>query len=146
MLATMTMLVVMRVLLVVRDGVEFEAGRRGRCGDYTARGSTYAWLRSCSICYICTVCTVLYISFDVRTVRCSAVEDWSPTQHHHHHVPKNRRGSSEVKFLGGWMVVVGGCGLAWERAGVRKHALIGPQRIFSFSKAMGWVVGCAICG
>lgn len=37
MLATMTTLVVMRVLLVVRDGVEFEAGRRGRWRLYRTR-------------------------------------------------------------------------------------------------------------
>jgi hypothetical protein len=89
----------MRVLVVMRHGVEFEAGRgdgveiiqyvmstcarlrRARCGTYTRY--------------------VLYSTFYVRTIQCSAVEKW-PTQHHHHDVPKSRRGLSEGKFLGGW--------------------------------------------
>jgi hypothetical protein len=49
---------VMRVLLVMRHGVEFEAGRGGRCGNYTIR---YEYLRlasQCSMGYIYTICTV----------------------------------------------------------------------------------------
>ena len=69
-LTTMTMLVVMRVLLVVRDGVEFGAGRGGRCGNYTVRESTYARLRSRSIWYICTVCTAQYFLCTYSTVQC----------------------------------------------------------------------------
>lgn len=89
---------VMRVLLVMRHGVEFEAGRGDGVEIIQYVMSTSAWLCSAR----CGTYTryVMYSTFYVRTIQCSAVEEW-PTQHHDH-ILKSRRGLSEGKFLGGW--------------------------------------------
>lgn len=134
-LAAMTMQVVMRVLVVVPDDVEFAAGRGGRCGNYTVRASTYARLRSSSIWCICTVCTVTVQYCTYSAVPCRGR---MATQHHHHQPPIvagacRKSDSSLVDGDGGGRVWIG---MGADRC--RRHRLIGPQRRFSSSKAMGW--------